>query len=126
MTGFASTLSATSEASARALSAESVSSSSSKYFPCLTSATFPKPIECSDSAIVRPCGSNTDGFKVTKTLALMHSSGRSDDGPEHPVEDTIYVPQLLVEIECLLDFLGRQRLLKILVGEQQALEILLL
>src|SRR5687768_6070924 len=71
MTGFARSLSATSAASAFAWDASVVARSSSKYLPCLTSSTPAYPSECSASAIVRPCGSKTDGFKVTNTRARM-------------------------------------------------------
>src|SRR5688500_8870432 len=116
MTGLASSLSATSDTIARAASAEAASTSSSKYFPWRTSLTPLWPIECSASTMVRPCGSNTDGFSVTNTLAFIK------DSLEHFVD----VSQLVVEIERFLDLGRGQHARDVAVGEQQPLEILLL
>src|SRR6185295_19808516 len=120
MTGLASTLSATSAASARACDASVVARSSSKYFPWRTSPTPPYPRECRASAIVLPCGSNTDGFSVTKTRARMRLDSRSDR-PEHPVKDVIDVLQLLVEAKGAIDVARRQHGHDVAVGQQQRL-----
>src|SRR3954449_8427394 len=105
--------------------------------------------------MVCPWGSNTDGFNVTNTRALMLSSStpaavvaasiqescahgarataralpcpdRIRRRAEHPREDHVHVPHLIVEIECLLDFRMRQHLREIGILEQQRLEILVL
>src|SRR5687768_6260400 len=113
MTGLARTFSATSDTIARASSGVPAFTSSSKYLPCRTSPTPPYPSECRASTIVRPCGSNTDGLRVTKTLAFIKDS----------LENLIHVAKLLVEIEGLLDFPGRQHARDVLVGQQQRLEV---
>src|SRR4051794_1260842 len=102
--------------------------------------------------MVWPWGSNTDGFNVTNTRALMLSSstpaavvaasiqascahGARAPAPcpdrirrraEHPRENHVHVPHLIVEIERLLDFRARQHLREIGILEQQRLEILVL
>src|SRR5881628_59675 len=123
MTGFASTLSATSAASAFAAPDSVAARSSSKYLPCLTSATPAYPRECRASAITLPCGSKTDGFSVTKTRARMRL------GPHRvkdAIEDVVDVFQLLAEVERPLDLRGGQHTRHVGVGEQQRLEIALL
>src|SRR5436190_373184 len=123
MTGFASTLSATSAASAFAAPVSVAARSSSKYLPCLTSATPSYPSECRASAITLPWGSKTDGLSVTKTRARMRL------GPhrmKNAIEDVVDVLQLLVEVERALDFSGGQHARHVGVGQQQRLEIALL
>src|SRR4029077_16507115 len=123
MTGFASTLSATSAASAFAAAVSVRASSSSKYLPCLTSATPSYPSECRASAITLPCGSKTDGLSVTKTRARMRLGPHRG---KNAIEDMVDVLQLLVEVERTLDFIGGQHARHVGVGRQQALEIPLL
>src|SRR5688572_7590834 len=101
---------------ARASSAVAALTSSSKYLPWRTSVTPLWPIECSASTMVRPCGSNTDGFSVTKTLAFIEDS----------LEDLVHVPELILQVEGFLDFRRRQHRGDIRVGQQQALEVLLI
>src|SRR5215813_2438717 len=139
MTGFARTLSATSAASFCAWSADAASSSSSKNFPCRTSPTPLYPIECSASAMVLPCGSNTDFFRVTKTRAFIMLHGGSEDPPykdsrgchhggaaEGAIDDRVHVAQLVVEVERLLHGRRRQHLHHVGIRQDQRLEILLL
>src|SRR6476620_946381 len=105
MTGFARTLSATSAASAFAAAVSVAARSSSKYLPCLTSATPSYPSECRASASSLPWGWKTDGLSVTKTRA------RRLLGPprvKNAIEDVVDVLQLLVEVERALDFNGGQ------------------
>src|SRR5574338_1407305 len=101
--------------------------------------------------MVCPCGSNTDGFSVTNTLALIQalsfgnraaarlslsaiSSGeraaltiyRRRHAREDPFENGIDVPELVVEVERLLDFGGRQDAHDIRIGQEERLEVALL
>src|SRR4051812_30627042 len=105
--------------------------------------------------MVWPWGSNTDGFNVTNTRAFILSSSRpaapaaaSIQGSgahgaraparslpcpnritgraEHPRENHVDVPHLIVEIERLVDLSARQHLRQVGILEQQRLEILVL
>src|SRR5262245_3590870 len=74
--------------------------------------------------MVRPCGSNTDGFNVTKTRARIshpHWSVLKD-----AIEDLVDMPELLAEIEGPLDRGRIEHRRHVGIGEQQALEVALL
>src|SRR5437660_12130364 len=124
MTGFASTLSATSAASARACAASVVARSSSKYLPCRTSATPPYPSECRASAMVLPCGSKTDGFSVTKTRARM--SDDALDAGKNPLEDRVDVLELFAQLESAVDLCRREHAGNVGIRSQQGFEVALL
>src|SRR5947208_13504864 len=114
MTGFASTVSATSAASGFAAPVSVAARSSSKYLPCLTSATPSYPSECSASAITLPCGSKTDGLSVTKTRARMRlDPHRLKDA----IENVVDVFQLLIEVERSLDLRRSQHARHVGIGQ---------
>src|SRR2546421_721151 len=76
MTAFASSCCAISSSRCRAWFASEASSLSTRYLPARTSVTDSKPSACSPPLIVRPAGSLTTGFRVTKTSALNTSRHR--------------------------------------------------
>src|SRR5947208_53112 len=99
--------------------------------------------------MVLPCGSNTDGFSVTKTRARMQiplrrstqSSLRAQRRAgllrglcgfcgqcraKDAIEDVIDVLQLLVEVERPLDLGGGQQARDVRVRQEQRLEIAVL
>src|SRR6266542_4663349 len=74
--------------------------------------------------MVRPCGSNTEGFNVTKTRAricLYPRLCRLKDA----IENVVHVLQLLVQIEGAFDLLAGQYLRHVRVHEQEHLEVAL-
>jgi hypothetical protein len=78
--------------------------------------------------MVRPWGSNTEGFNVTKTRARICnlSSPAQRLGLEDPIEDVINVLELFVEIERALDLGRGEDTRDLRIRKQQALEIALL
>src|SRR6185503_4735170 len=85
--------------------------------------------------MVLPCGSKTDGFKVTKTRARMKTvlsrqssvggglRNRRRLGLKHSRENVVHVPELLVQIERAVDVGARQRLRDVRIGDQERLEV---
>src|SRR5262249_61777223 len=73
--------------------------------------------------MVFPCGSNTDGFNVTKTRARIRS------GPhwmKHPIENFVDVDELMMQVECLVDVGGAEHAHHSGIGKQQRLEVAVL
>src|SRR5262245_16954896 len=94
--------------------------------------------------MVLPCGSNTEGLRVTNTRAFMcvfifprgTSSrrtpyrGRAISRPgsrrhflEYSLEDGVHVPKLGAEVERARDFLTRQPRRDVAVGQHERLEV---
>src|SRR5215213_9113174 len=85
--------------------------------------------------MVRPWGSNTEGFRVTNTRAFIVScsqgpapawSYRCRDRREDAIEDGVDVAEMLAEIERLLELSGAEHAHHVAVFKQERLEILLL
>src|SRR5467141_789872 len=74
--------------------------------------------------MVLPCGSNTEGFSVTKTRARM--SDDALDAGKNPLEDRVDVLELLAQIESALDLLRREHASDVGIRAQQAFEVALL
>src|SRR5438552_18149293 len=74
--------------------------------------------------MVLPCGSNTDGFRVTKTRARM--SDDALDAGKNPLADRVDVLALLTQIESALALLRRERAGDVGIRAQQAFEVALL
>ena len=127
-TGFASTLSATSAASARACSADAAPQLELEELSLahVADARVAERMQRVGDRLA-PAGSNTDGFNVTKTRAFMlapcrlrpasrssslRTTPRHAAAPAHGVntrvEDRVHVAQLIVEVERLLDLRRRQ------------------
>ena len=128
MTGFASSLSATSAASALACAASVVARSSSKYLPCRTSCDAAvaervqrvgdgPPLRIEHRWLQRHEDSRAHAlpsWRAAITLSAREAcnepSGPAASGSsasrrrhEHAIEDVVDVPELLVEIERALD-----------------------
>src|SRR5438309_4745681 len=74
--------------------------------------------------MVLPCGSNTEGFNVTKTRARM--SDDALDAGKDPLEDRVDVLELLAQIEGALDLCRREHAGDVGIRAQEALEVALL
>src|SRR6185436_20196058 len=74
--------------------------------------------------MVLPWGSNTDGFRVTKTRARI--SDNALDAGKDSFENRVDVLELLAEIEGTVDFRRREHAGDVGVRAQQVLEVALL